>query len=87
MHKRYFGHDTVTDIITFPLETAGIDSEIYINVEQARRQSKQFKVTMKNELTRLIVHGVLHSLGYDDRTPSLRKKMFDVQERYVEDLS
>jgi rRNA maturation RNase YbeY len=40
-------------------------------------------VTVKNELTRLVVHGVLHALGYDDKRTKDRKEMFEIQERYV----
>lgn len=87
IHKKYFKKDTVTDIITFPLESGSVDAEIYINVRQARRQSKDFGVSFHNELVRLVVHGVLHTLGYDDRSPALRSKMFTVQERYVAELS
>lgn len=86
IHKTFLRHNTVTDIITFSLETNHIDSEIYINIEQAKRQAQQYGVTIPNELRRLIIHGVLHAAGYDDTTPRERKKMFDVQERYVREL-
>ncbi|MHB1048890.1 MAG: rRNA maturation RNase YbeY [Bacteroidota bacterium] len=86
IHKTYLRHNTVTDIITFSFETNLIDSELYINLQQAKRQAKQFGVTITNELRRLIIHGVLHAAGYDDTTPRERKKMFDVQERYVREL-
>lgn len=86
IHKTYLRQNTITDIITFSFESNRIDAEIYINVHQAQRQAKQYGVTIPNELRRLVVHGVLHAAGYDDTTPRKRKKMFDVQERYVREL-
>jgi len=87
MNKHFLRHDYVTDVITFPLEEDRINAEMYINVQQAKRQAKEHRVSVQNEMTRLIVHGTLHALGYDDTTPTQRKKMHAVQERYVSDLS
>ncbi len=80
----YLGHASTTDVITFPIEPPpSLEAEIYINVEQARRQARLFCVTLTNEISRLVVHGVLHALGYDDKRTKQRKQMFDIQERYV----
>ncbi|HTY10631.1 MAG TPA: rRNA maturation RNase YbeY [Bacteroidota bacterium] len=85
INTAYLGHRFSTDVITFLIETRpSLEAEIYINLKQARRQARQYRVSMKNELTRLVVHGVLHALGYDDKRTKQRKKMFEVQERYVE---
>jgi rRNA maturation RNase YbeY len=86
IHQKFLRHNTVTDIITFSLEAENIDSEIYINLPQAKRQARQYGVTVSNELHRLIVHGVLHAAGYDDTSPRLQKKMFAVQERYIREI-
>ena len=84
INTEYLGHSSTTDVITFPIEPPpSLEAEIYINVEQARRQARLFRVTLTNELTRLVVHGVLHTLGYDDKRTKQRKQMFDIQERYV----
>ncbi|MEW6061915.1 MAG: rRNA maturation RNase YbeY [Bacteroidota bacterium] len=87
MNKHFLGHDYVTDVITFPLEHDRISAEVYINVQQAKRQAKEHGVSVQNEMTRLVVHGTLHALGYDDTTSRKRKMMHTVQERYVSDLS
>jgi probable rRNA maturation factor len=84
INTAYLGHRFNTDVITFLIETHPfLEAEIYINVKQARRQARLYKVSMKNELTRLIVHGVLHALGYDDKRTKQRKIMFELQEQYV----
>lgn len=87
MNKKFLNHNFTTDVITFPLETDFVHAEIYINVVQAKRQAKEFGAALKDEMIRLIVHGTLHSLGYDDSTPADKKAMFERQERYVDKLS
>lgn len=84
INTAYLGHRFNTDVITFLIETQPfLEAEIYINTKQARRQARLYKVTVKNELTRLVIHGVLHALGYEDKRTKQRKKMFELQERYV----
>ena len=87
INKKFLRHDFVTDVITFPLEPKEIAAEIYINTQQAKRQSNENNVTVKNEITRLVVHGTLHAIGYDDTTAVNQKKMNLIQERYVSELS
>jgi probable rRNA maturation factor len=85
INTAFLGHRFSTDVITFLIEPRpSLEAEIYINLKQARRQAHLYRVSMKNELTRLLVHGVLHALGYDDRRTKQREKMFEVQERYVD---
>lgn len=86
INKRFLKHDFVTDIITFPLEEGTVSAEIYIGAEEMRRQAKANGVSVRNEMTRLVVHGVLHALGYDDRSAAKKREMFTVQERYVTEV-
>ncbi len=84
INTAYLGHRFNTDVITFLIETQpSLEAEIYINMQQARRQARLYKVSLMNELTRLVIHGVLHALGHDDTRTKQRKKMFDLQEKYV----
>ena len=87
LNSRFLHHHRTTDILTFPMGNDPLVAEVYINVQEARRQSKVHGVSLENELLRLVVHGVLHAFGYDDRTPKERKAMVTRQERYVEELS
>ncbi|MDP1677859.1 MAG: rRNA maturation RNase YbeY [Bacteroidota bacterium] len=87
INKKFLQHDYVTDVITFPLEIKAVNAEIYVNSQQAKRQAKENNVTVKNELTRLVVHGTLHAIGYDDTTKVNQKKMNAIQERYVSVLN
>ena len=82
---KYFDEDVFTDIVTFKIEDKPfLEAELYISIEMAIENAKEFKVSLDNEIIRLISHGILHLIGYDDGNNSLSKKMFTVQEEIVE---
>ena len=87
MNKKFLKHNYITDVITFPLEQKGVNAEIYIDAQQAKRQAKEHAVTVKNEMMRLVVHGTLHAIGYRDTTKGSKKRMDSIQERYVSELN
>ncbi len=80
MNIKYLKHDTLTDIITFPLSSNSniISGEIYISIDRVKENSLMFKTAFEKELSRVVVHGVLHLLGYDDHSEEdileMRKK-------------
>lgn len=76
INVEYLNHDTLTDIISFDY-TAGkqINGEIYISIERVRDNADEFKVDFDEELLRVIIHGVLHFLGYPDKTEEEKKTM------------
>jgi len=78
VNREYLNHDYPTDIITFDYSEKNktfIEGEILISFDTAIINAKKFKVTPENEYTRLIIHGILHLLGYDDRTAAKKKIM------------
>lgn len=77
INKTYLNHHYTTDIITFNYSDVvkQIDGEIFISIEDALTNSKKFKVTLSDELVRLVIHGILHLLGYNDQTISDKKIM------------
>ncbi len=82
---KYFDEDVFTDIVTFKIEDKPfLEAELYISTEMAIDNAKEFKVSLNNEIIRLVSHGILHLIGYDDRNNSSSKKMFSVQEEIVE---
>lgn len=87
LHRRYLGRDTTTDVIAFPLYSAGEPplGDIYIGYEQALRQAAAVGVTPDEELARLAIHGTLHVLGYEHPRGRDREQsgMWEVQERIV----
>lgn len=77
MNRKYLSHEGTTDIITFDYSQDNkiIEGELLICVDEAKRQAGHYKVSLDNEITRLIFHGLLHLSGFDDTTQSKRKKM------------
>ncbi|RMD48738.1 MAG: rRNA maturation RNase YbeY [Ignavibacteria bacterium] len=77
MNVEHLGHDYSTDIITFNYseELSKLDGEIFISLEDAKFNSKKFDVLFENEVVRLIIHGILHMIGYDDQKPADKRKM------------
>jgi probable rRNA maturation factor len=70
LNVEYLHHDTLTDIITFDnAETTGeIEGDIFISVDRVRENAEKFSVAFEYELHRVMIHGVLHLLGYYDKS-------------------
>ena len=75
INVEYLDHDTYTDIITFPYSDETIESDIFISIDRIRENAKTFNVTFERELHRVMIHGVLHLLGYGDKTEEEQKRM------------
>jgi probable rRNA maturation factor len=88
MNRRYLGHDYATDVLSFPLgEGDAVEGEIYVNLDRARVQARRFAVSRTQELARLVVHGTLHLLGYDDGVPRDRERMRAREDHYLARLA
>ena len=69
INKNHLNHDFYTDIITFDLsESKLIQGEIYISTERVKENAKSFQTSFKEEIHRVIFHGVLHLCGFKDKT-------------------
>lgn len=77
INKIFLKHDYNTDVITFDYskKRKEIDAEILISIDDARVNARKFKVTYGKELTRLIIHGMLHLLNFDDKDAITKKTM------------
>ena len=76
IRDRFLNHDTLTDIISFDYCLGKqVNGEIYISIERVTDNAKLYQVSFENELSRVIIHGVLHFLGYSDKTPEEKKGM------------
>ena len=74
INRDYLKHDYLTDIITFDYsEAKKISGEIYISIDRVRDNANGLKLPFEIELRRVIIHGVLHLLGYKDKTASQKK--------------
>ena len=69
LNRRYLEHDYLTDVITFPYpELEGISGDIFISVDRVRDNANSLNVNFGIELTRVMIHGVLHLVGFKDKT-------------------
>ena len=66
MNQLYLGHNYFTDIITFSYSISPVSGDLFISIPRVRENSKTYKTVFEDELKRVIIHGVLHILGYDD---------------------
>ena len=90
LNKRWKGHDRPTDVISFALPDAagGLLGDIYLCPEVAEREARRRSLTVREELSRLVIHGTLHVLGWDHPEGEGREHsaMWRKQERYLERL-
>jgi len=85
INKKYRKYDKVTDILSFDGEGESF-GELIIDYAQIRRQSKKFNNSIKNEMVFILVHGLFHLLGYEDRTEKEEKKMIGLGEDFIKKL-
>lgn len=83
-NKRYLGHDEYTDVITFDLQTGtGISGDILISYDRVRENARTFGVTVRQELHRVMVHGLLHLMGHSDKSAAKRAAMRVEEDKYL----
>ncbi len=82
-NKEYLGHDYETDIITFyDIDSENrIEGELLISVDTVKTNSEKYKTSFNNELSRVMIHGMLHLCGYKDKTAA-QKQMIRKKENY-----
>ena len=85
VNVKYLGHDYFTDIITFDYCVKNILSgDLFISIDTVRDNAEFYKTEFNDELNRVIVHGLLHLIGYDDHTPEEQKIMREKETSYLE---
>ena len=87
LHKinlEFLKHDTYTDIITFDNSLDNeLNADIYISVERVKENALIYSVSFRNELTRVIVHGLLHLCGYTDKGEHALDQMRKKENKYL----
>ena len=85
VNMKYLQHDYFTDIITFDYcEGMVLSGDLFISVDSVRENSIEFGTDFEEELHRVIVHGVLHLIGYDDHTDEDKKVMRQKENYYLQ---
>ena len=84
VNLNYLGHDYFTDIITFDYcEGRTLSGDLFISVDSVRENAVEFGTEFDEELHRVIVHGLLHLIGYDDHTEEDQKTMRAKENYYL----
>ena len=90
LKKEYFGKDHLTDVIAFRLNDhseQNVEGEIYISVSRAEENAQKFNESFEKEIARLIIHGSLHLVGYEDNTSVSKNKMTNMEDHYLEKIN
>ncbi len=85
INKKYLKHNFLTDIITFDHSDRKnhIEGDLYISVDRVKDNARTYKHTFLNEITRVVLHGLLHLMGYNDKTEKEKKRMRLLENKYV----
>ena len=84
LNKEFLNHDTLTDIITFDYSLGNeIHGEIYISTDRVEENAEEFEVSFMNELSRVMVHGILHLCGYKDKSEEEKNQMRNKENHYM----
>lgn len=79
INKKHLNHKTLTDIVTFDYSKENpkqaISGDIFISIDRIKENAEKFSKTFENELHRVMIHGVLHLLGYTDKTKLAKTEM------------
>lgn len=87
LNKEHLSHDYYTDIITFDFtEGKALGGDLFISVERVKDNAKTLQVTFEEELHRVCYHGVLHLLGYNDKSATEISIMRDKENYYLTKL-
>ena len=89
LKKRFFLKDQWTDVIAFPLHSnkeEKIEGEVYISMPMAKENANKFNQIYERELSRLIIHGVLHLLDYSDQSYKEKKNMSRMEESILKEI-
>ena len=86
LKKKFFNKEHLTDVIAFRMneyEEEKVEGEIYISIPQVEKNAKEFDQSYPKELARIIIHGSLHLLNYNDDTPDSKIKMTEKENFYL----
>ncbi len=84
INQKYLDHDTYTDIITFDYSSGKqIEGDIFISVDRVKENAERYEVDFEDELLRVMAHGVLHLIGYGDKTKDEAEVMRAKEEKKI----
>lgn len=83
INREFLSHDTYTDIITFDLSENNqhLQAEIYISTDRVKDNARRFGVPFRQEILRVVFHGMLHLCGFKDKTTAQQRTMREMEEQ------
>ncbi|MGB4204669.1 MAG: rRNA maturation RNase YbeY [Bacteroidales bacterium] len=89
MNVKYLNHNYITDIITFGFneDPEKISGDLFISVERVEENAQAYNTTFDDELRRVIVHGILHLIGYDDKEKADKQIMTGKEDFYLSEFN
>ena len=85
INKKYLNNTSLTDVVTFDFTTnkKTIEGDIYISIDRVKENAKKYKQPFKTELLRIIIHGLLHLIGFSDKTKEEKNTMTLKENEYL----
>ena len=81
INKKYLSHDFYTDIVTFDYSTGNlISGDLFISIDRVTDNANALKIQTSLELKRVIIHGILHLLGFEDGNEALKQKIHELED-------
>lgn len=87
INREFLKHNYFTDVISFSEHNGNvINGEIYISIDTVRENANNYKVSLKEEIARVIIHGTLHACGYNDDSVKRKNKMTRLENLWLKEL-
>jgi len=85
INKEYLNHNTFTDVITFDQSTEKnlVEADIFLSIDRIKQNAKTLNLSFREELSRVMIHGVLHLLGFKDKTEIEKQEMRKKENHYL----
>lgn len=83
INQEYLQHDYYTDIITFDYEEVELTGDLFISFDRVKENALTHGASLEEETNRVVVHGLLHLLGYGDKSPEESKNMRLLENKYL----